>query len=146
LIATSFFVFFIDGVPILEHLQEKLVTSANVIEEVTYVLIKQKVKEIEEEMTHYELLSFLRENPAHIMEIFGEIKEDIRRLLEILNIMVLEPANYEEMWNVIERYGLLPNDALIVATCENHGITKIATFDEDFKKVDFLETFQSPLK
>lgn len=32
--------FFVNGVPILENLQEKLVTSTNVIEEVTYVLIK----------------------------------------------------------------------------------------------------------
>lgn len=80
------------------------------------------------------------------MEIFGEIKEDIRKLLEILNIVVLEPANHEEMWSVIERYGLLPNDALIVATCEGHGITKMATFDENFKKVDFLEIFEPPLK
>ncbi len=33
----------------------------------------------------------------------------------------------------------LPNDALIVATCKHYGIKKIATFDEDFGRVDFLE-------
>jgi hypothetical protein len=32
-----------------------------------------------------------------------------------------------------------PNDALIAATCKHYGIRKIATFDEDFKRVDFLE-------
>jgi len=36
-------------------------------------------------------------------------------------------------------YGLLPNDALIAATCKHHEIRKIATFDPDFKRVDFLE-------
>jgi len=36
-------------------------------------------------------------------------------------------------------YKLLPDDALIVATCKHHGIRKIATFDPDFKRVDFLE-------
>ncbi|RJS75350.1 PIN domain-containing protein [Methanophagales archaeon] len=40
----------------------------------------------------------------------------------------------------ITKYGLLPNDALIAATCKHHGISKIATFDPDFKIVDFLET------
>ncbi len=39
-------------------------------------------------------------------------------------------------------YGLLPNDALIVATCKYYGIKKIATFDEDFKRVDFLEVVE----
>jgi predicted nucleic acid-binding protein len=33
----------------------------------------------------------------------------------------------------------IPNDALITATCKHHGIRKIATFDPDFKRVDFLE-------
>ncbi|MGB2843081.1 MAG: PIN domain-containing protein [Halobacteriota archaeon] len=28
---------------------------------------------------------------------------------------------------------------LIAATCKHYGIDKIATFDPDFKRVDFLE-------
>ena len=39
-------------------------------------------------------------------------------------------------------YDLLPNDALIAATCRHYGIKKIATFDEDFERVDFLEIVQ----
>jgi predicted nucleic acid-binding protein len=37
---------------------------------------------------------------------------------------------------------LLPNDALIAAACKHHGIRKIATFDPDFKRVDFLEVIE----
>jgi predicted nucleic acid-binding protein len=40
---------------------------------------------------------------------------------------------------LIKKYGLLPNDALIAATCKHYGIRKIATFDSDFDRVDFLE-------
>lgn len=54
----------------------------------------------------------------------------------------MEPADFEKMWSVIETYSILPNDALIVATCKANGIKKIATFDEDFKRVDFLEVFE----
>ncbi len=39
----------------------------------------------------------------------------------------------------MEKYRLLPNDALIALTCKYYGITKIATFDDDFTKLDFLE-------
>jgi predicted nucleic-acid-binding protein len=39
-------------------------------------------------------------------------------------------------------YKLLPNDALIAATCKHHGIKKIATFDSDFKRVDFLAVIE----
>ena len=35
-------------------------------------------------------------------------------------------------------YRLLPNDALIAATCRTYGIDPIATFDKDFKRVPQL--------
>ena len=41
-------------------------------------------------------------------------------------------------------YKLLPNDALIVATCRAHGIENIATFDEDFERVPWLRTLRKP--
>lgn len=46
--SSIFLCFFIDGTPVLEELPEDLVTSTNVIEEVTYVLIKQKPRKLEE--------------------------------------------------------------------------------------------------
>jgi predicted nucleic acid-binding protein len=39
----------------------------------------------------------------------------------------------------MKNYNLLPNDALIATTCKYYGIRKIATFDEDFKRVKFLD-------
>ncbi|AJC71622.1 ribonuclease VapC6 [Thermococcus guaymasensis DSM 11113] len=39
-------------------------------------------------------------------------------------------------------YGLLPNDSLIAATCKEHGIELIMTFDSDFERVPFLKTFE----
>jgi len=41
--------------------------------------------------------------------------------------------------DVIKKYQLLPNNALIVSTCEFYGIEMIATFDNDFKRVETLE-------
>ncbi|WP_456329743.1 PIN domain-containing protein [Archaeoglobus sp.] len=43
---------------------------------------------------------------------------------------------------IVEKYKLLPNDALIAATCKHYGIKKIATFDEDFKRVNFLDVVE----
>lgn len=88
-------------------------------------------------------MTFLRKNPQHLREIFEKIKKDIETVLTTLNVKVLEPADFKKMWSIMEKYGLLPNDALIAATCKMHGIKKIATFDEDFKRVDFLEIFES---
>jgi hypothetical protein len=41
--------------------------------------------------------------------------------------------------SLASRYKLLPNDALIAATCKHYGIGKIASFDPDFEQLEFLE-------
>ncbi len=63
--------------------------------------------------------------------------EPLESLLGMFNLL---PCNFGiSVMEFVERYRLLPNDALIAATCKHYGITQIATFDEDFKRVDFLE-------
>ena len=66
------------------------------------------------------------------MERFHELfdKEHITLIDDTKNVNLVR--------NVAEKYGLLPNDALIAATCKHHGITKIATFDSDLKSVVFF--------
>lgn len=59
-----------------------------------------------------------------------------------LVILELNEVIFDVSKEVIGKYRLLPNDALIAATCKHCGITKIATFDEDFKRVDFLEVVE----
>jgi len=61
------------------------------------------------------------------------IKNDLLKILE-LNVQIFEIS-----YLFSKKYGLLPNDALIAATCKHYGIKKIATFDQDFERVDFLE-------
>jgi len=64
----------------------------------------------------------------HIFELLGRY-----RMLDVGEVVASEAGD------LIRKYGLLPNDALIAATCKYHGITRIATFDDDFRRVDFLE-------
>ncbi len=137
--SSVFLMFFIDGVDIFEKLSGTLVTSTNVIEEVTYVLIKERAKDVTGISKHYDLLTYLREYPDTVKQVADEVISDVSNLLSALKITVLAPASYSEMFDVVRNYGLLPNDALIVAICRYYGIKKIATFDEDFKRVDFLE-------
>ncbi|AAB90152.1 MULTISPECIES: PIN domain-containing protein [Archaeoglobus] len=68
-----------------------------------------------------------------------EIAELVANLLDGVEIEVLEKLPLSVFLEVFREYDLLPNDALIAATCKHYDIKKIATFDEDFKRVDFLE-------
>ena len=40
---------------------------------------------------------------------------------------------------VARQYGLLPNDALIAATCRYYGIDTVITFDGDSKRIPWLK-------
>ncbi|WP_456367793.1 PIN domain-containing protein [Thermococcus sp.] len=61
-------------------------------------------------------------------------------LIELASVELIdEEDNFEVIARTSEKYGLLPNDATIVATCIKHGITEIATFDKDFENVSFLK-------
>ena len=42
----------------------------------------------------------------------------------------------------VVKYKLLPNDALIAATCKAYDIKDIATFDEDFTRVPWLRIWK----
>ena len=59
-----------------------------------------------------------------------------------LIVLSLEDVIFDTSKKIIEKYRLLSNDALIAATCKHYGIKKIATFDGDFKRVEFLEVVE----
>lgn len=114
-------------------------TSANVLEEAGFKIIITSVLED---------LGLERTNFYKIKDAFESgigVKVMVNRL-HVLNflksrLIILSPgeAIFDISKEIIERDRLLPNDALIAATCKHYGIKKIATFDEDFKRVDFLE-------
>jgi len=64
---------------------------------------------------------------------------DILELLGRYRMLEVGEAVKSEAEGIIKEYGLLPNDALIAATCKHYDIKKIATFNPDFKRVNFLE-------
>ena len=53
---------------------------------------------------------------------------------------MLNPAySVVDLLGMVSSYGLLPNDASIALAWGIEGIKRIATFDSDFQRVDFLE-------
>jgi len=44
--------------------------------------------------------------------------------------------------DIMGKYNLLPNDALIAATCRAYGISRIASFDSDLKNLDFVDLIE----
>ncbi|MEM4291415.1 MAG: type II toxin-antitoxin system VapC family toxin [Archaeoglobaceae archaeon] len=122
----------------------KLCTSPNVIEEAFYKCLYLKTESIEGKGEKYLLRDDYIRKKKHYEEIVDYFNVLIRELVEAESLKVL-PITDKIVLHSIEvswEYSLLPNDALIAATCKHYGIRKIATFDEDFKRVDFLEVLE----
>jgi len=68
---------------------------------------------------------------------YGFADEFLHNLNELFFGLVIVPdtVNLRLIEEMARTYSLLPNDALIVATCRENGIPGLATFDKDFTKV-----------
>jgi len=83
----------------------------------------------------------LRQHP----HLFNQLNLYGRAIAEIIrskvNILRIDPMWIQRATQLSDAYGLLSNDALIVAAMEAHGITAIASNDSDFDRVPTLRRY-----
>ena len=121
------------------------VVSPNVIEETFFKLLYMETERIFGKTGKYSV----REKFTRYREKFRPVSKYVNDFLmdsvksDFIELLIIDRQVLTGSVDIAFRYGLLPNDALIAATCKHHGIKKIATFDEDFKRVDFLEIITS---
>jgi predicted nucleic acid-binding protein len=100
-----------------------------VVSETVYIYLRLAL-----DVSRYKLRELIIKQDERIRNL---LEEDIRPLLSLFNLATAE-TRMEELLDLIESYGLLPNDALIAVAALKHGISTIATFDEDFRRVPWL--------
>ncbi|MEB2836938.1 MAG: PIN domain-containing protein [Desulfurococcales archaeon] len=101
-----------------------------IFSEVVFILLKLLAN-----MNAYEL----KKKPQIIKDIIKNINKQVTFLREYFVELEINEDVKQMALAVMGQYGLLPNDALIAATCRQHGIDTIITFDEDFKRVPWLK-------
>ncbi|MEB3756919.1 MAG: PIN domain-containing protein [Desulfurococcales archaeon] len=101
-----------------------------VFSEVLFVLVKLLTG-----MKAYEL----KKKPKTIKETLKRLDKQIVFLQEYLTELELSEEIKQAALDIMKHYGLLPNDAIIVATCKHYGINTLLTFDQDFKRIPWLK-------
>jgi len=76
-----------------------------------------------------------------ISSLIIELK-DYSELLLLFNILEENKEVLNNSLIFMERYNLLTNDAIILATCKHYKISKIASLDKDFENVAVNENIQ----
>ena len=116
----------------------ELFSPSNVLEETAYKIIVLTISDMINSNKYHKIKKAWERGGGE-----PEIRERMDILEDLTSTAIKVLYVNEEILHLSKRfsfdYKLLPNDALIAATCKHHGIRKIATFDPDFKRVDFLE-------
>ncbi len=77
--------------------------------------------------------------------LISSLIKELKNYSELLLLFKVLEEN-KEVLNIslgfIEKYNLLTNDALILATCKYYGIDKIASLDSDFEKATVSENIK----
>jgi uncharacterized protein len=126
--------------PSLTQKNHKLVTSSTVIHELILVSVRDLCIERYGTKNH---ASFKRFIVANGYEPFEKEIEAVFRFIDASGISLVPVNDDMNHWReTMLKYRLLPYDALIASTCFCNEIMKIATFDQDFRRVDFLEVVE----
>ncbi len=120
------------------HIADNLITSLAVYEETFYVGLRLLADKRLNIKSPFSLREHIRKNGYNFASDFIASLDEVLSKIQFVS----DTNDLSVIKDIAIRYRLLPNDALIAATCKHYGIKKIATFDEDFKRVDFLEVIE----
>lgn len=100
-----------------------------VISEVVYGYLRLAL-----DVSRYRLRKYVIEYTDRVKEL---LEQDVYPLFTDFEHLPIS-IGIENLIEYMTKYRLLPNDALIVATCRAYNINDIATFDEDFKRIPWI--------
>lgn len=83
----------------------------------------------------------LKQQPADIQKLHS-FRQAIEKVPQLgIQVLTILPDLVDGAAAKSQQYGLLSNDALIVALMQAHGLTKIASNDTDFDRVPGLTRY-----
>ncbi len=113
----------------VEHGEWEGYVNDIVVSEVVYGYLRLALN-----ISRYKLREYV---VTHIDRVEELLKQDVYPLLaNFVNLPI--NVSIDTLIQYMTSYRLLPNDALIAATCRFYAIDTIATFDEDFRSIPWL--------
>ena len=114
-----------------------LAVTVGIIDEVEFVIIRRLARKRLGIRKLGRLKEHIRKNG---LDFAIDMLERYTEMLREFNITVLRDyAEPKELLETMRKYQLTPSDAIIALTCKHYGINTILTFDEDFKRISWLE-------
>ncbi|MEW6618471.1 MAG: type II toxin-antitoxin system VapC family toxin [bacterium] len=117
-----------------------------VLNEVSFILLKQKASVILKTDRHYKILETLRSDPILFQESIKSVDLAVKYIqsltkLNAINICSFDYATFLSAHKLSSQYNLLPRDASYLATMFANNLQNIATTDPDFEKIKDINTW-----
>lgn len=119
----------------------KLYIPINAAEETAFQIIMKSLSEKYKTTKFYEIKDKFRKEDKN--EIIEKRLTALNMFLDNFIALPITIDIFEISKELIKKYNLLSNDALIAAVCKYYGIKKLASFDDNFENLDFLEIVRS---
>jgi predicted nucleic acid-binding protein len=81
------------------------------------------------------LVGWAKKHPTNVSTMTGLVEAVELLHMAAAGVLPLDKEHLRQATNVSRQYGLLTNDAIIVAQMQRHGIVHLATNDDDFDRV-----------
>ena len=126
-----------------KHLLNRLLSNfnlfipVNVLEEAAFKITVETLKENYGSEVFYKLKSIFERQ--ELPETLTKRLHALNYFADLANVLPVTAEDYRLSKIFSLKYRLLSNDALIVAVAVRNGISKLATFDSDFKRVGIIE-------
>ncbi len=125
-----------DCTTLLERMEAKEIkgyTSALVLGELIYKILLKKV----EEKHRKNPLVVLQNHPEEVSAHSGEIRRAVEILLgvEALDVLAVEKSHIEDAVDQMQKYSVLPRDAIHLSVMSSLNCHDIASADSDFDRV-----------
>lgn len=128
----------------IERGEIKGITSVLVLDELAYKLLLRRIEELYEDNP----LQVLKNRREAIIEAASYVRKGLEITLGIENLRILS-VNYshlEYFTEFMEKYSLLPRDALHLAVMMDTNCTNIASADKDFDSISIISRWTPIMK
>ncbi|GEM_PF-5703491 len=126
----------------LDEHKTSLCTSVIVLNELKFKLLMHSAIKILGHNKKFEIIKFIKSDKSLSKDVYKNYIEFYANIEDKIKIFGAWP-DYEGLACALAiKYGLLPNDALILATMIKNNVRNIFTYDEDFKKIEGIKVIE----
>jgi len=127
---------------LFDDLKYSISTSILVLNELKYKLLWIAASEKLNTNKKYLILNLIKNDGKFRGIIYSKFLEFYTNIRDTIQVFDLSDNEEILSCSISNKYGLLPNDAAIIATMLNNDIKKIITYDKDFARVEPIEIIQ----